>query len=144
MIRPQYLLRWLDRGTRSEKKKTPPNLRIPKARESKFKFSKGQRAAKQHKFIPLPIGSTCRSTVQMQLNKDGLDWINSLEIIYWSSLLATLISFIKCSCLLISYSNSLVDSQFCVWACEGCVCMCVWHMCKCATIYMQVEARGVH
>lgn len=45
MIRPQYLLGCLDGGTWSEGKKMPPNLRIPKARESKFKLIKGQSAA---------------------------------------------------------------------------------------------------
>lgn len=45
MVRPQYLLGWLDGGTWSEEKKMPPNLRIPKARESKFKLIKGQSAA---------------------------------------------------------------------------------------------------
>lgn len=45
MIRPQCLLGWLDGGTWSEEKKMPPDLRLPKARESEFKVSEGESAA---------------------------------------------------------------------------------------------------
>lgn len=55
---------------------------MPKSREAKSKLSECQTAVLPvYSNVALPVSSTCRCSTEMQLNKDGLDWINMLEII---------------------------------------------------------------